>query len=657
MRLTKSEIANQCLLAFLTLLFLGPVAAANVEDYAKFDDFGNATLSPDGKYIAVDRPGDIRSTLLIVDAATLKPLTEFSLPPHQSVYGAQWANNDTLVFGRTQRTGGLETPRSYGEVIAMSVDGKRTKYLYGAIGDTSNRRSQQDTGWAQVINTLQNDDQNIIILQTDWDNADKLKTKPAIIKVNVYTGKRDQLAISPINNPYVTFDLENRLRFVTGYDENFYPASYRYFADSNSWEKIPGNGSKFYSFLPLQFLPGNKDLLAKISEAGEANCLYLVKQDNSKEKLHCEDGGDIGSLMKSSQPGLPLAVLSNPTNPVITMLSGDNDDSRLYQAVSKSFPDDIVYFENFSKDGTVVLFSVYSDIKPRRYYLYNKTSNTSKLVFSSKAKIDITLSGNTTGFNFKARDGLTIHGLLTLPKNHVKGKTPMVVMPHGGPLGISDEWAFDSDVQWLAANGYAVLRVNFRGSDGYGEAFIRKGYKTWGTDIQHDIIDATNFVIGTRTVDKDNVCITGGSFGAYSAMMSSILAPQTFRCTIGYAGVYDLSLFLKSGDITDSLTGLRYLDLVLGKDKAALAAQSAVSRANELKIPVLLIHGSNDYRTPLPQALRLEKALKDAGNVPEMLIAQNEGHGFVREKNRILYLTSLKAFLDKHIGPKKAASK
>jgi len=622
----------------------------NVEDYAKYDDFGNATLSPDGKYLAVERYTDIRTTLIILDADSLKVLTEFSLPPHQSVYNVQWANNDTLVFGRTKRSAGLETPGSYGEVIAMSADGKRTKYLYGAVGDSS-AAGMQDEGYARVINTLENDDKQIAILRINWDNADQLQTKPAIIKVNVYSGARDQLAVSPINNPYVTFDLDSKLRFISGDDENFLPVSYRFIEASKSWEKITGNGSPLYSFVPIQFLPGNQDFLANISEAGEASCLYLVKQDNSREKLHCEEGIDTGSLMPSSQPGLPLAILNNPTNPNVIMMSGGTEESRLYESISKSYPDEIVYFKDYSRNGNRILFGVYGDARPVRYYLYDKQSGTSRAVLNSSAKIDPTLSGSTTGFRFQARDGLTIHGLLTLPKNHLKGRTPLVVMPHGGPLGVTDSWYFDKEVQWLSANGYAVLQVNFRGSGGYGEAFMRKGYRTWGTEIQNDILDATNFVTGTQTIDKNKICIIGGSFGAYSALMSSILSPQTYRCAVGYAGVYDLSLMFKKGDIPESLSGLRYLELVLGKDKEILAAQSPVSRARELKTPVLLIHGTDDFRTPLSQAMRLERALKEAGNPPEMFIAQNEGHGFVREKNRIQYLLVLKSFLDKHIGP------
>ncbi len=645
-----------CVLTLAASMFAGHSFAANVEDYAKLNDFGNARLSPDGKYIAVERYDEISSTLIILDAETQKPLTELTLPPHQSIHNAEWANNDTLIFARSQRFGGEEVKKTFGEIIAISADGKRKKYLYGMIGDSSSSAIQKDKGFAKLINTLEHDDKNIIILATDWDKSGLLNTKPSIIKVDIYTGRRDRIAVSPISNPWVTFDLSGNLRFVSGSDENYMPVTYRYIETAKEWQKIEGI-QPLGSFFPVQFLPGDKDFLAEISEAGEANCLYLVKQDNSREKLHCEAGVNIGGSMPSSVNGVPLAILSNATNPNVVMLSGDSEDSRLYESISKSFPGEIVVFKDFSSNGERILFSVSSDKKPSRYYLYDRKSNTSRLVFNSKASLDDSMSGTTTGFNFKARDGLTIHGLLTLPSNHVKGKTPMVVMPHGGPLGISDSWYFHNDVQWLVANGYAVLRVNFRGSGGYGENFMRKGYGTWGKEIQYDIIDATNFVADTQTIDKNRICITGGSFGAYSALMSSILAPQIFRCAIGYAGVYDLSMMFKKGDIPATNSGVRYLDLVLGKDQAELAAQSPAARAGELKTPVLLIHGSDDGRTPLPQAQRLEKALRDAGNQPEMLVVPNEGHGFVRTKNRVLYLNALKAFLDKHIGPAKTATK
>lgn len=142
--------------------------------------------------------------------------------------------------------------------------------------------------------------------------------------------------------------------------------------------------------------------------------------------------------------------------------------------------------------------------------------------------------------DIKVRDGMTIQAYLTLPPGKDPKQLPLVVNPHGGPHYVRDSWGFDPQNQMLANQGIAVLQVNFRGSGGYGEAFQQAGYRKWGSEIQYDIIDATRHLIDQGIVDKQRICIVGGSFGGYSALQSSVMEPDLFKCAIGFAGVYDL---------------------------------------------------------------------------------------------------------------------
>jgi len=247
---------------------------------------------------------------------------------------------------------------------------------------------------------------------------------------------------------------------------------------------------------------------------------------------------------------------------------------------------------------------------------------------------------------------LKINGLLTLP-NHLKegDKVPLVVHPHGGPHGVRDDWQYNSDVQFLAHNGYGVLQVNFRGSGGYGDSFERAGHGEWGRKMQSDISDATRWAIDQGITNKDSICIYGASYGGYAALMG-VATTDLYQCAIGYAGVYDLELMRKKGDIKDAKQGLKYLDAVIGTDSVSLRQHSPVHLAENIKVPVFLIHGAKDERVPIAHAKALKKKLDKYNKTYEWLVEDKEYHGFYIEDNRVKLYEKLLAFLNKNIGNK-----
>jgi dipeptidyl aminopeptidase/acylaminoacyl peptidase len=227
----------------------------------------------------------------------------------------------------------------------------------------------------------------------------------------------------------------------------------------------------------------------------------------------------------------------------------------------------------------------------------------------------------------------------------------MVLLPHGGPFDVSDTWFFDEDAQFLASRGYLVLQINYRGSSGRGPNFVDDGYGKWGTRIQQDLIDGVKWAESQHYADAKRVCVFGGSFGGYSAMMSVIRAPQLFKCAIGYAGVYDLAMMYDKGDTKDSKFGKNYLEQAIGKDPKELAANSPDKLADKIDVPVLLIHGEEDQRAPFAQAKAMRAALETAHKPYEWLTKPHEGHGFYNEQNLVDMYNHLQAFLEKNIGP------
>ena len=257
---------------------------------------------------------------------------------------------------------------------------------------------------------------------------------------------------------------------------------------------------------------------------------------------------------------------------------------------------------------------------------------------------------NMRPVTLKARDGVTLHGYLTLPTDGNGKNLPLILNPHGGPHGIRDAWGWDPEAQFFATHGYAVLQVNYRGSGGYGMKFQDMGYRRWGTTMQSDLADAVHWAIGQGIADPKRICVYGASYGGYAALENSILYPGLYKCTVGYVGVYDLTLLGRS-DFSHYAFGDRYLDVVLGDDKSTLEAESPVYQADKIKDPLFIIYGGADKRVVPENAEELMAALDKLGRKYEVMYERNEGHGFTKPQHNCELHTRMLHFFDKYIGP------
>jgi dipeptidyl aminopeptidase/acylaminoacyl peptidase len=248
---------------------------------------------------------------------------------------------------------------------------------------------------------------------------------------------------------------------------------------------------------------------------------------------------------------------------------------------------------------------------------------------------------------------MEIHGYLTIPNGSDGKNLPLIVNPHGGPMGPRDNWDFNWEAQLFASRGYAVLQVNFRGSGGYGKAFQDMAYGQWADGIQNDIIDAVQWTIAKGHADPERICIYGGSFGGYSALMAPVKAPGLFKCAFGYVGAYSAEVQMTLSDTSKREDGLRYLRRALGDTERIRNSVMPITYADKVKIPVFMAAGARDPRCPPENTTLMAKALEAAGNKPEGVIIQSgEMHGFYDEKNRLNLYTQMLAFFARHIGEK-----
>jgi dipeptidyl aminopeptidase/acylaminoacyl peptidase len=255
--------------------------------------------------------------------------------------------------------------------------------------------------------------------------------------------------------------------------------------------------------------------------------------------------------------------------------------------------------------------------------------------------------------SYTSRDGLTIHGYLTLPKGKPAKNLPVIVNPHGGPW-TRDYWGFNPEVQFLANRGYAVLQMNYRGSTGYGKKFWLKSVKQWGGTMQNDITDGAKWLIEEGIADENRICIYGGSWGGYAALAGVTFTPDLYTCAIDYVGPSNLFTFLNTLPPYWEPMREMFYELVghPEKDSTLLANASPVLHVENIKVPVLIAQGANDPRVNLTESNQMVEALRTQGLDVEYLVKENEGHGFKNEENRFALYQTMEYFLDKHMGIK-----
>ena len=282
------------------------------------------------------------------------------------------------------------------------------------------------------------------------------------------------------------------------------------------------------------------------------------------------------------------------------------------------------------------------------YHLFDTSQNSLKTLVSWLAEAKPSVQTIVDPISFASFDGEQVSGYMSHPDK--QQAMPLVVYVHGGPHGVRDYWRFDPTIQILGAHGFRVLQVNYRGSGGYGHRFKRIGYRKWGSDIQQDIISGVEWAIEQGHASADNICIIGGSFGAYSALQSSILRPDLFKCTVGTAGVYDLPLMHKEGDIPEQVFGDDYLNDAVGNDMAELTRFSPVHNVDKLQSNVLIVHGTKDRRTPIEQANSLISAFNEAGFKHQYVELEGEGHGIFNDESREQHYRRLVQFLSDNLN-------
>lgn len=295
------------------------------------------------------------------------------------------------------------------------------------------------------------------------------------------------------------------------------------------------------------------------------------------------------------------------------------------------------------------LIAYHSDNAPNYYYIYDSESKLSKLLFCDRPKLAQLPLVSVEPISYRARDGLTIHGYLTLPQN-IEPPYATVLLVHGGPWS-RDTWRFDSRVQWLANRGYAVLQPNFRGSTGYGKVFLNMGNRQWGGTMQDDSIDGVNWLIQTGIANKNKMAIMGTSYGGYATLAGLTFTPDVFSCGVDVVGPSNLITYLEN----IPAYWVPYMEMLknrigdLDTEKEFLRSRSPLFSINKIQKPLLIAQGANDPRVKNLESEQIVNAMRQAGKSVQYVLYPDEGHGFARPENSLHFYGLAEEFLAKHL--------
>ena len=291
------------------------------------------------------------------------------------------------------------------------------------------------------------------------------------------------------------------------------------------------------------------------------------------------------------------------------------------------------------------------DAGPVQYFSYDRASRVGSFLFNSRPELERYQLARMEPFSFTARDGLTVHGYVTFPADTGRSGLPAVLDVHGGPT-VRDTWGWNPEAQWLANRGYLCIQVNYRGSTGYGKAFVAAGDREWGAKMHDDLLDAVDYVVQQGWADKDRIAIYGGSYGGYAALVGAAFTPGVFRCAVDVVGPSNLLTLLETiPPYWAPMIAQLYKRVGNPEtDKEFLWSRSPLSRARDIRIPLLIAQGANDPRVKQAESEQIGAALADAGIDYEYLLFPDEGHGFAKPENRLKFYAAAERFLARYLG-------
>lgn len=632
-----SSIRNQFPLAdedeIQALVALDDLASGEsrpVEDFFQNPQRSDYKVSPDGKYLSWMAPYQDRMNVYVRFLETGEE-TRITSRTDRDIPGYFWADAQRLIY--VQDDGGDENYHVY----AIRRDGTGERDLTPFPGVK-----------ADIIDDLKDIEGEIIV---GLNKRNEALFEP--YRLNLDTGELTLLAENTDEqNPIADWvtDHEGRIRAASRVTDGVNSSLLYRDTEQDEFRVLQTVDFKT-SLSPLFFTFDNQQLYLSSNVGRNTNAIvrYNPATNQEEEVLYTQPDYDVYNLHYSHKRKVLTGITYTSWKRQIVFL--DHEVERIYNHLFELLPDTEVVLTSHDRAEQLYIVRTYSDRSLGAYYLYNATTGKLDLLAEVAPAIKPDEMAPMQPITYTSRDGLTIHGYLTLPLGSEGKQLPVVVNPHGGPWH-RDTWGFNPEVQLLASRGYAVFQMNFRGSTGYGREFWQSSFKQWGGTMQDDITDGVQWLIAQGIADPARIAIYGGSYGGYATLAGVAYTPDLYRCAIDYVGVSNLFTFLQ----TIPPYWKPYLDMMYEmvghpeRDAEAMRAASPVYHVDKITAPLFIVQGAKDPRVNIDESDQIVKALRAHGVQVPYLVKANEGHGFRNQENKFEFYKAMCGFLRKHLS-------
>lgn len=428
---------------------------------------------------------------------------------------------------------------------------------------------------------------------------------------------------------------------------------YWYLSQDSNWEEIYSVTSKQDIEVPMMISKDQKHFYVATNNWSDKVSIhkYSTKDFSHQGEFYKNDNLEITSLKLDSLTREIIGVVHVEQGfPKINFFEGKDDNLK---TLREKYPDHKFYATQYNENINKILVFATNEYSKGSWSLYDTITKKVDKLFETNPDYTNLEKGIFLNIKIKASDGVDIEGYLVVPKNSKGNKFPLVVIPHGGPIGVRD-YAYNSDVQhFYASQGVATLKVNYRGSGGFGKNFKELGQKQWGKKIESDINEMVNHVIGNYNVSSDKICAMGSSYGGYSAVMLTILYPERYQCAVSLAGVMDILLMYTSSDFRSNDKSIKEFKKIVGDPQADgqdLIENSPLYLINKIQKPILLFHGASDKRVTPEHSIRMKEILDLSNKESKLIILENEGHSLGHVESEIVYIARSLEFIKKNLG-------
>lgn len=643
-----------------------PPAALSITDFMADPLIEDVALAPGGGFVAyVQRQKDI-SFLVVRDLNDKDAKPVVRRLGEVRVYGLKWVNDERLIYSAGANETGIAFKREqlvYTGVPRLFASNRDLNDLLVFFqGDKKIEMANAIT--TSDIDLIANDSEHFVVPLRVGRNLD-------LVRVNVRDGKWSTIAsgadrtlawyVDLYGKPVMRFDTNRRFTEVKVLLPQVRDPQAR---DGGriDWKetftlRFDARTYKAPDFTPIA--PGPQPelyyVIGRPNGADRAGVyLYNMEQQKFATEVFTHPRVDVAGGIVDPRTGVYVGATYWNDLLEITFVEGKLQAH--FDGLKKFFENErSVVFVDRSADQTVWILYTEGPRDPGAYHVYNMAKRHSEVLGATRPHLTPDRLGPARPITYTARDGTPISGYLTLPPNLAEGeKPPLIVYPHGGPE-VRDTMTFDLVAQFLATRGYAVFQPNFRGSSGYGQAFIDAGNRQFGGTMQTDIADGVYQLIDEGRVDASRICIMGASYGGYAALMGVANYPHLYRCAVSIAGVSDLTRQVRWEREEEGANSevYKYWVTKIGdpdRDRAAMDAASPIFNIAEIKVPILLMHGTQDGIVPFEQSESMSLALKNAGRNQKLVVFDGAGHNML-QANLEAYLTQLDQFFNMHLPP------